>query len=212
MLLNTWITPLSGNTLRVPLALRLTLGTANASRRSRPPFTTALAVERHRPRWRRRSSTSRRPRRCGLLSGRSIKHGELRIITPHTARDGRQGTRAADLLERHVGVVRILEPVEAPVAPLLEERGHLVALAARADAAVAFAGDTAELRRAAVEETDAAAGHLDVEVVAAQIATGVCRLDDHGLAGYGARGECEPGTESQYSGSEEHRGRRITYA
>jgi hypothetical protein len=81
---------------------------------------------------------------------------------------------------------------------LLEERGHLVALAARADAAVAFAGDTAELRRAAVEETDAAAGHLDVEVVAAQIATGVCRLDDHGLAGYGARGEGEAGIESQY--------------
>jgi hypothetical protein len=65
-------------------------------------------------------------------------------------------------------------------------------LGAGADTAVTFTGETAELRCAAVKDANAASGHLDIEVVLAEVATGVGGLDDHGLAGH--RTGCEAQT------------------
>lgn len=90
-------------------------------------------------------------------------------------------------------VIRVLEPVKPPVAPGLEGVGERGALAAVRDTAVGGAGEAAELGLAAVEKADAAAGDVEVEVVASEVAAGGGGLDDHFLAGDGAVGEGESG-------------------
>ncbi|KAH8168092.1 hypothetical protein CIB48_g129 [Xylaria polymorpha] len=120
--------------------------------------------------------------------------GEGAVVVAPAVRDGGKLGRASDLLEVDVGVVRVLEPVEAPVAAVAEGRGHVagVALAAAADAAVLLARQgLTELAPAAVEEAHAAAGHQQVEVVVAEVAARVGALHDHGLARDRPRREVE---------------------
>lgn len=124
-----------------------------------------------------------------LLHGGS---GEGPVVAALAAGDGGEGGGAGDLLEGDAGVVGIEEPVEAPVAAGAQGGGHGggVAVGAAGDAAVLGARQRlAELAAAAVEGADAAAGHQQVELVAAQIAARVGALHDHRLAGYGAGGE-----------------------
>ena len=128
-------------------------------------------------------------RRSGRSSRRTLERREHGIVITLASRDVSQRRGALDLLEGEVWVIGVLEPVEAPLAAVLEQLGERVALVAGADTAVSLSSQTAPLGGAAVEDADAAAGDLDVEVVVGEVATGVGRLDDHGLASDGAGGE-----------------------
>ena len=123
---------------------------------------------------------------------RRLSRGERSIILATAARDAGKLSRALDLLEVERRVVASLEPVESPEATGLDGLGHLLALLARADAAVLGAGEgLAVLRGAAVKEAHAATGHKDIELVVRNVASGVGGLHNHGLAGSRAVGEGE---------------------
>jgi len=123
--------------------------------------------------------------------GRS-EDGVVAVVVALAAGAGNKFGRALDALEGEVRVVGVQEPVEAPVAAGLEGIGEAVALAARRDTAVTLAGQTAELGSATIEETNATTGNVQVEVVVAKVTARAGRLDNHDLAGHGARGEGEP--------------------
>lgn len=119
---------------------------------------------------------------------------ERRVVVAAAVGAGDDLARALDLLKVEVGVVGVLEPVEAPLAAGLELGRERGALGPAGDAAVLRARQRpAVLARAAVEEADAAARHHQVEVVRAQVAARVGRLHHHGLAADGAGGEGDPG-------------------
>jgi hypothetical protein len=80
----------------------------------------------------------------------------------------RQSLGTSNLLEAHIRVVRILKPVEPPVAPSLEFLGEAVASRALGDAAVLLApalrGRT-PLACASVEDADAATWKIVSKVI-----------------------------------------------
>lgn len=115
---------------------------------------------------------SRRRRLPGRIRG--DEDGEGRIIVAAAAGTLNQLVRTLDLLEGEVWVVRVVEPVEAPVAAVFEGVGHGLALVAARDAAVLLACDSAELGGAAVVDAEPAARHEEVEMVGSEVASGVC--------------------------------------
>ena len=117
-------------------------------------------------------------------------------LLPNTPRLIRQLLRARNLLEAHSRIIRILKPIEPPLAARLKLLRETITLGSRRDTAVLLApavGRSTELRGTCVEDTDAATRHSDVEVVVAEVAAGVCGLHDHFLAGDGAGCECHSG-------------------
>jgi hypothetical protein len=108
----------------------------------------------------------RSPGGGGVRAGGRLVDG---VVGARAARLLRDGLGAGHLLERDVGVVGALEPVEAPVAAGLEVGGEAVAVAARVDAAVPVApavGGRAELLAAGVELAVCGAGLLVLRCVA----------------------------------------------
>lgn len=88
-------------------------------------------------------------------------------LVPLAARLLHELGRAGHLLEVHGRVVGAAEPVEAPEAAGLEGLGEALALVAGGDAAILLAPALrggSPLAGAAVEEADAAAGHLKLLV------------------------------------------------
>lgn len=119
------------------------------------------------------------------LAGRGItlEGREAGVVVTLASTDVEESLGALDLLKGEVRVVGVLEPVESPVATVLEKLGEAITLASRGDTAVlGTAEGLAELRGAAVEDTDTTAGHHEIEVVVAKITSSVGRLDDHLLA------------------------------
>lgn len=176
---------------------------ASRSRRAisatRPPRTATLGVH-IRGTSRTTTASRRRIRRSGgtaASTGWRSEDGELGVIVTLAAGARGELRWALDLLEGEVRVVGVLEPVEAPLAAGLESSREGVALAAGADTAVLSAWQATELALAPVKEADAAAWHVDVEVIGAKITTGTGRLDDHGLASNRARGEGESGVDDR---------------
>lgn len=100
---------------------------------------------------------------------RHLEYWELAVVLALAARDGRQLLRALDLLELDVWVVRIEEPVEAPLATCPQRRGQLRAVIPIRDATVLGARAAAVLGHAAREDALAAARNLQVEMVARQV-------------------------------------------
>lgn len=126
------------------------------------------------------------------LAGRGItlEGRELGVVVTLAAADIEEGLGALDLLKGEVGVVGVLEPVESPMATVLECLGEAVALASGRDATVLGTTESlAELRSAAVEDSNTSTRHHKIEVVLTEIASGVSGLNDHGLALDGTGGE-----------------------
>jgi hypothetical protein len=140
----------------------------------------------------RRRRRSRRTRHTRRLTNPRCRA----LIIPHTPRQIRQLRRTHHLLPARRRIIRVLEPVKAPIAPWLQLIRERIALAARRDATVLRApavGGRAPLVCAPVEDPDAAARHREVEVVGAEVAAGVGGLDDEFFARDGAGGEGESG-------------------
>ena len=139
-----------------------------------------------------RASRSRSGR-CGSRTAtrRSRKNREVAVVGSLAARLGNDLSRALDLLEGEGRVVGVLEPVEPPLTSWLEGRREGIALTNGRDTAVLCPGEPSKLSGAPVKQTDTSAGHGYVEVIGAKVSTGAGALDNHGLAGYGAGGECE---------------------
>lgn len=125
--------------------------------------------------------------------GIALVSREARVVVALAAADVGESLGALDLLKGEVGVVGVLEPVETPVATVLEKLGELVAVASGRDTTVLSTAEAAaaELGGAAVEDTDTTTGHLEIEVVLTEVASGVGGLDNHGLALHGTSGEGE---------------------
>jgi hypothetical protein len=131
-------------------------------------------------------------RRAGAAGG-DLDGREVAVVVAAASGASDELGWALDLTEAEARVVGVLEPVEAPVAAGLEGVGEPIALVAGRDAAVALAGQTAELGSASVEDADAAAGDVEIEVVAAKITASAGGLDDHLLASNRTGCEGEPG-------------------
>jgi hypothetical protein len=119
------------------------------------------------------------------LAGRGIAlvGREAGVVITLASTDVEESLGALNLLKGEVRVVSVLEPVESPVATVLEKLGEAITFASGGDTAVlGTAEGLAELRGAAVEDTDTAAGHHEIEVVVAEITSSVGGLDDHLLA------------------------------
>lgn len=107
-------------------------------------------------------------------------------------------TKSPLTLPRNIRIIRVLEEIKPPVAPRLQLLREVITLRARGDAAILLAPAIRRrtpLARAAIEQTDAAAWHGEVEVVLPEVAAGVGGLDYVDFAGGGAGGECESGME-----------------
>lgn len=138
----------------------------------------------------------------GAAGGRGVAlvSREARVVVADAAADVGESLGALDLLKGEVGVVGVLEPVETPVATVLEKLGELVAVASGRDTTVLSTAEAAaaELGRATVEDTDTTTGHLEIEVVLTEVASGVGGLDNHGLALHGTSSEGETVKYGQY--------------
>lgn len=131
----------------------------------------------------------------GAAGGRGVAlvSREARVVVADAAADVGESLGALDLLKGEVRVVGVLEPVETPVATVLEELGELVAVASGRDTTVLSTAEAAaaELGGAAIEDTDTTTGHLEIEVVLTEVASGVGGLNNHGLALHGTSSEGE---------------------
>jgi len=86
---------------------------------------------------------------------------------------------AADFIVVHLGVIGILEPLEAPAASFLELTRQLAALGFAVNSTVTISpavSRSSPLTRAAVEESHSSAWNEDVELTATQITSGVAHL------------------------------------
>jgi hypothetical protein len=120
-----------------------------------------------------RSATTSQPQRNGNR------------LPANTAGLAGQLTRASNLLERDIRVVRALEPVKSPVASSLELCREIITLRARRDTAILLAptvGWSTKLACTGVVNSNASAWHGDVEVVLSEVTAGVGGLDNHLLA------------------------------
>jgi hypothetical protein len=141
---------------------------------------------------------------CNIYSRNNIKvlrsattsqpQRNAHFLTANTTGLASQLTRACNLLERDIRVVRALEPVKPPVASSLQLLGETITLRARRDAAILLApavGWSTKLACTCVVNSNASAWHGDVEVVLSEVTAGVGGLDDHLLAtdGSGCEGQ-----------------------
>lgn len=116
------------------------------------------------------------------------------FLVPHAACLVRELLGACDLFEGNSWVVRILEPIKAPVATCLQLLREAVTLRARRNATVLL---TPSLRRctplgcACVVYADTASRHGKVKVVRSEVTASVGSLDNHLLAADGTRCECQ---------------------
>ena len=137
-----------------------------------------------------RASRSRSGR-CGSRTAPRRSRRKYPVIGSLAARLGNDLSRTLDLFEGEGRVVGVLEPVEPPLTSWLEGRREGIALTNGGDTAVLCPWEPSKLSGAPVKQTDTSAGHGYVEVIGAKVSTGAGALDNHGLAGYGAGGECE---------------------
>lgn len=93
--------------------------------------------------------------------------------------------RTFHAIELHRRVIRILEPIETPVATRLQLLGQFRAFGFRADPAVSLAPTIVRctpLAGASVENAHTAARDLQIEMILTKIAAGIGRLDDKRFA------------------------------
>ena len=106
-------------------------------------------------------------------------------LLPNAAGLVGQSFGASNLLERNAWVIRVLEPIEPPLATWLELLREAFTLGAGGDTAVLLApsvGWRTELCSAGVENAYATTRNSEIEVVVSQVAASVGGLHDHLLA------------------------------
>ena len=133
--------------------------------------------------------------------------GHRGIVVAATLGSVHQRFGTLDSHQLHVGIVRILKPVESEVASTLQLRGQLRALGGTGHSSVARAPAVVwsiPLVRASVEYAHSTTGYLQVKVIGAQVTAGVAHLNHHLLARHWAGGEGQlvartaPGLEKRF--------------